>query len=181
MSVHLNRMIAAAATAVVAAATAVVVQLTTGELAGALIALVGALVAGAAAGAALSRSAPPATPSATPPATPPATPAETDRADRDLLVATSLYLRDRLTSAALIERLDRDLAKAGVVPVEPLGEKFDPAVHAAEGARPTTEQHLVGTIAVVDAPGYADRGVLLRPPTVTVYQPAKAGSVEQAS
>ncbi len=177
MSVHLNRMIAAAATAVVAAATAVVVQLTTGELAGALIALVGALVAGAAAGAALSRSAPPATPSATPPATP----AETDRADRDLLVATSLYLRDRLTSAALIERLDRDLAKAGVVPVEPLGEKFDPAVHAAEGARPTTEQHLVGTIAVVDAPGYADRGVLLRPPTVTVYQPAKAGSVEQAS
>ncbi|HWB37704.1 MAG TPA: nucleotide exchange factor GrpE [Rugosimonospora sp.] len=177
MSVHLNRMIAAAATAVVAAATAVVVQLTTGELAGALIALVGALVAGAAAGAALSRSAPPATPSATPPATP----AETDRADRDLLVATSLYLRDRLTSAALIERLDRDLAKAGVVPVEPLGEKFDPAVHAAEGARPTTKQHLVGTIAVVDAPGYADRGVLLRPPTVTVYQPAKAGSVEQAS
>lgn len=177
MSIHLNRMIAAAATAVVAAATAVVVQLTTGELAGALIALVGALVAGAAAGAALSRSAPPATPSATPPATP----AETDRADRDLLVATSLYLRDRLTSAALIERLDRDLAKAGVVPVEPLGEKFDPAVHAAEGARPTTEQHLVGTIAVVDAPGYADRGVLLRPPTVTVYQPAKAGSVEQAS
>jgi molecular chaperone GrpE (heat shock protein) len=58
--------------------------------------------------------------------------------------------------------------------VTPIGGRFDPSLHSAEGATPTSEEHLVGTIAVVDAPGYADRGVLLRPPTVTVYQPAPA-------
>ncbi len=97
-----------------------------------------------------------------------------------MLIATSLYLRDRLTSAALAERLDRDLASVGVLPVRPVGERFDPSVHAAEGAAPTTEEHLVGTIAVVAAPGYADRGVLLRPPSVTVYQPAPGQAIMTA-
>ncbi len=175
MSAQLNRMIAAAAAAVVAAATAIVVQLVTHSLGGALIALLGALVAGGTAIAVLGRQAP-LVPTVAVVAADPG-----DRADRDLLIGTSLYLRDRLASAALADRLDRDLASVGVLPVAPLGERFDPSVHAAEGALPTTDAALVGTIAVVDAPGYADRGVLLRTPSVTVYQPAPATAEKPAS
>jgi molecular chaperone GrpE (heat shock protein) len=58
--------------------------------------------------------------------------------------------------------------------VEPTGERFDPSHHEAGGALPTTDDDLVGKIAAVEAPGYADRGVLLRPPVVTVYQRRKS-------
>jgi hypothetical protein len=39
---------------------------------------------------------------------------------------------------------------------------------------PTSDEALVGTIAAVESPGYADRGVLLRAPVVTVYQRRRA-------
>jgi hypothetical protein len=94
--------------------------------------------------------------------------------DRSTLVQLCIYLRDRLTSTALATRLDQALNQVGVSTVEPTGERFDPSHHEAGGALPTTDDKLVGTIATVEAPGYADRGVLLRPPVVTVYQRRKA-------
>ena len=128
----------------------------------ALIGLVGALVAGAAV---LILLPPPR------PATRAVTPADVER---NSLVRTCIYLRDRLTSTALASRLDEALAQVGVRTVEPTGERFDPSHHEAGGALPTADEALVGTIATVEAPGYADRGVLLRPPVVTVYQRRQA-------
>jgi GrpE protein len=90
--------------------------------------------------------------------------------DRGVLVQTCIYVRDRVTSTALAARLDQALRQVGVSTVEPAGERFDPSHHEAGGALPTANEALVGTIAAVEAPGYADRGVLLRPPVVTVYQ-----------
>jgi hypothetical protein len=90
--------------------------------------------------------------------------------DRGNLVQACIYLRDRVTSTALATRLDQALRQVGVSTVDPTGERFDPSHHEAGGALPTTNDALVGTIAAVEAPGYADRGVLLRPPVVTVYQ-----------
>jgi len=95
-------------------------------------------------------------------------------ADRGTLVQLCIYLRDRLTSTALATRLDQALNQVGVSTVEPTGERFDPSHHEAGGTLPTTDSKLVGTIATVEAPGYADRGVLLRPPVVTVYQRRQA-------
>jgi hypothetical protein len=91
-------------------------------------------------------------------------------AERATLVRVCVYLRDRVTSTALASRLDQALHQVGVSTVEPTGERFDPSHHEAGGTLPTTDAALVGTIAAVETPGYADRGVLLRPPVVTVYQ-----------
>jgi hypothetical protein len=101
-------------------------------------------------------------------------PAATSDADRTTLVQICIYLRDRVTSTALASRLDQALRQVGVSTVEPTGERFDPSHHEAGGTLPTTDKALVGTIATVEAPGYADRGVLLRPPVVTVYQRRQA-------
>jgi hypothetical protein len=131
-----------------------------GRLVVGLIGLVGALVAGAAVLILL--------PEPKPAAAPPG-PAGGDE-ERSSLVRTCIYLRDRVTSTALASRLDEALERVGVRTVEPTGERFDPSHHEAGGALPTTDEALVGTIAAVEAPGYADRGVLLRPPVVTVYQ-----------
>jgi len=94
--------------------------------------------------------------------------------DRSSLVQACIYLRDRVTSTALATRLDQALHQVGVSTVEPTGQRFDPSHHEAGGALPTTDDTLVGMIATVEAPGYADRGVLLRPPVVTVYQRRQA-------
>ena len=130
----------------------------------ALIGLVGALVAGAAVLILLPEDARPASEPVV---------ASGDQ-DRNNLVQTCIYVRDRVTSTALANRLDQALAQVGVRTVEPTGERFDPSHHEAGGALPTTDEALVGTIATVEAPGYADRGVLLRPPVVTVYQRRQA-------
>src|SRR2546429_1307088 len=134
-----------------------------GRLLVALIGLVGALVTGAAVLILLPEDSRPAS-------HPAAGPSPTGEQDRSNLVQTCIYVRDRVTSTALANRLDQALADAGVRTVEPTGERFDPSHHEAGGALPTNDEALVGTIAAVEAPGYADRGVLLRPPVVTVYQ-----------
>ena len=90
--------------------------------------------------------------------------------DRASLVQTCIYLRDRVTSTALASRLDQALTEVGVAALEPAGERFDPGHHEAGGTVSTGDDALAGTIAAVEAPGYADRGVLLRAPVVTVYQ-----------
>jgi hypothetical protein len=164
MSVRQIPRMAAAASAQLAVLTAVVVFLVGGGLAAAVVALFGA-VSAAAAQVLLPREvdATPATPTA------PAGDAGASP-ERASLVRTCIYLRDRVTSTALANRLDDALAEVGVSLVDPTGERFDPTHHEAGGALATADDALVGTIAAVEAPGYADRGVLLRPPVVTVYQ-----------
>jgi hypothetical protein len=105
------------------------------------------------------------------PATNPPPGAPTSGADRAALVDACIYVRDRVTSRALAERLGGALRTAGVRILEPTGVRFDAAVHEAGGTAPTTDPAVAGTIAAVEVPGYADRdGRLLRAPVVTVYR-----------
>ncbi|GAB3839834.1 nucleotide exchange factor GrpE [Dactylosporangium cerinum] len=95
-------------------------------------------------------------------------------ADRRALVQACIYVRDRVTSKALGDRLGAALAEAGVKTLEPTGVRFDPAHHEAGGAAPATDPKLIGSIAAVEVPGYLDRdGRVLRAPIVTVYQAAR--------
>ncbi|MEV0130697.1 nucleotide exchange factor GrpE [Dactylosporangium sp. NPDC050688] len=95
-------------------------------------------------------------------------------ADRRALVQACIYVRDRVTSKALGDRLGIALAEAGVTTLEPTGVRFDPAHHEAGGAAPSNDPALIGSIAAVEVPGYLDRdGRVLRAPIVTVYQAAR--------
>jgi hypothetical protein len=97
-------------------------------------------------------------------------------ADRAALVRACIYVRDRVTSRALSDRLATALQDAGVVAVEPVGDRFDPGRHEAGGATPAADPSLTGTIAAVEVPGYVDRGGrVLRAPVVTVYQAGPSG------
>ncbi|MGI5241361.1 nucleotide exchange factor GrpE [Dactylosporangium sp. CA-139066] len=91
-------------------------------------------------------------------------------ADRRALVQASIYVRDRVTSKALGDRLGAALQEAGVTTLEPTGVRFDPAHHEAGGTTPTTDPALTGQISGVEVPGYVDRdGRVLRAPIVTVF------------
>jgi hypothetical protein len=95
-------------------------------------------------------------------------------ADRRALVQASIYVRDRVTSKALGDRLGAALREAGVTTLEPAGVRFDPAHHEAGGTTPTPDPGLSGHISGVEVPGYVDRdGRVLRAPIVTVYQAAR--------
>lgn len=97
-------------------------------------------------------------------------------ADRAALVRACIYVRDRVTSRALADRLAAALRDAGITVVEPVGDRFDPARHEAGGATPASDPSLTGTIAAVEVPGYVDRtGRVLRAPVVTVYQAGSGG------
>jgi hypothetical protein len=98
--------------------------------------------------------------------------------DRAALIKAAIYVRDRVTSKALADRLGAALHDAGVETLEPTGARFDPARHEAGGATPADDPARIGSIAAVEVPGYADRGGrILRAPVVTVYQgnPASRG------
>ena len=99
-------------------------------------------------------------------------------ADRRALVQASIYVRDRVTSKALGDRLGAALQEAGISTLEPTGARFDPAHHEAGGTTPSSDPALNGKISGVEVPGYADRdGRVLRAPIVTVYQSGRnAGS-----
>ena len=72
---------------------------------------------------------------------------------------------------ALVEKkLDKSLRAAGLEPVNPKGEKFDPAVHEAVATEATAnkdEDHVVSQVYQV---GYTFKGQLLRPARVVVKQ-----------
>jgi hypothetical protein len=91
-------------------------------------------------------------------------------AERMKLVEICLYARDRVNSPAAAERIDASLGELGVTPLRADGEPFDPALHEASATVPTTDPALHGLVADTELPGYADRGILVRPPVVTVYQ-----------
>jgi len=99
-------------------------------------------------------------------------------ADRQTLVRACIYVRDRVTSKALADRLGAALHDVGVSTLEPAGERFDPSHHEAGSAAPSDDPDKVGRIAAVEVPGYSDRGRILRAPVVTVYQAAGARASE---
>ncbi len=91
-------------------------------------------------------------------------------AERARLIEICLYARDRVNSPAAAERIDTGLADLGVTPVRADGEPFDPGLHEASASVPTSDPALHGLVAETELLGYADRGVLVRPPVVTVYR-----------
>jgi len=110
-------------------------------------------------------------PVSAPPAPAPARGNARAEADRTTLVQAIIYVRDRVTSKALADRLGTALRDAGIDTLEPTGVRFDPAHHEAGGSAPSDDPAKIGSIAAVEVPGYADRGGrILRPPVVTVYQ-----------
>jgi hypothetical protein len=90
--------------------------------------------------------------------------------ERVKLIEICLYARDRVNSPAAAERIDASLADLGITPVRPDGELFDPARHEASASVPTADPALHGMVAETELAGYADRGLLVRPPVVSVYR-----------
>jgi hypothetical protein len=102
----------------------------------------------------------------------PIDPAEHEQliADRKAMVSLCLYAHDRARSSGVAERLEEGLAAVGVRALRPEGERFDPAVHEAGGTADTEDPALDGLVAETEVVGFSDRGVVLRPPIVTVYK-----------
>ena len=72
---------------------------------------------------------------------------------------------------AMVERkLDKTLRTAGLEPVNPVGEPFDPAKHEAVGTEPAAAPEEDGTVGRVYQIGYTFKGQLLRPARVVVRQ-----------
>ncbi|MEO5589827.1 MAG: nucleotide exchange factor GrpE [Gemmatimonadaceae bacterium] len=72
---------------------------------------------------------------------------------------------------AMVERkLEKSMRSAGLEPVNPTDEAFDPASHEAVATEPTDSRELDGTIARVYQVGYTFKGQLLRPARVVVRQ-----------
>ena len=72
---------------------------------------------------------------------------------------------------AMLERkLDKTLRTAGLEPVNPVGEPFDPAKHEAVGTEPAETPEEDGSVGRVYQIGYTFKGQLLRPARVVVRQ-----------
>jgi len=72
---------------------------------------------------------------------------------------------------AMVERkLEKTLRTAGLEPVNPVGEPFDPARHEAVGTEPAASPEEDGTVGRVYQIGYTFKAQLLRPARVVVRQ-----------
>jgi hypothetical protein len=103
------------------------------------------------------------------------------RARADGLAAALVDVRDRLDNAALADRIDAALVRAGWFAIDPIGRPFDPRSQRAVDREPTGDPALHGRVASTERLGYADvGGVVLRTPEVVVHQydPANAGRSE---
>lgn len=63
----------------------------------------------------------------------------------------------------------KELEKAGLETLEPVGVPFDPSVHEAISQVPAPAGATPGTVAMVFQGGYRFKGILLRPARVQVY------------
>ena len=63
----------------------------------------------------------------------------------------------------------KELEKAGLETLEPLGLPFDPNLHEAISQVPASTPEQAGTVAMVFQGGYRFKGILLRPARVQVY------------
>lgn len=68
------------------------------------------------------------------------------------------------------KKLDKALRSAGLGPVNPVNERFDPALHEAVGTETADSPDLDGTVSRVYQLGYTFKGQLLRPARVVVRQ-----------
>lgn len=68
------------------------------------------------------------------------------------------------------KKLDKQLRAAGLEPLNPIEEKFDPALHEAVATEPAKSADLDGTVSQVYQVGYTFKGQLLRPARVVVRQ-----------
>ena len=68
------------------------------------------------------------------------------------------------------KKLDKALRGAGLEPVNPVNERFDPALHEAVGTETADNADLDGTVSRVYQLGYTFKGQLLRPARVVVRQ-----------
>ncbi len=68
------------------------------------------------------------------------------------------------------KKLDKQLRAAGLEPLNPVEEKFDPALHEAVATEPARSADLDGTVSQVYQVGYTFKGQLLRPARVVVRQ-----------
>ncbi|MEO5903114.1 MAG: nucleotide exchange factor GrpE [Gemmatimonadaceae bacterium] len=68
------------------------------------------------------------------------------------------------------KKLDKTLRGAGLEPVNPVDQKFDPALHEAVGTETADSPDLDGTVSRVYQLGYTFKGQLLRPARVVVRQ-----------
>lgn len=89
--------------------------------------------------------------------------------ERAAMVHLCIELDDLLTNDALRQKLRRGLRRVGVTVEVPEAVPFDADRHRAVGTAPAPDPMLVGTIASVERPGFADAGEQLRPPDVIVY------------
>lgn len=72
---------------------------------------------------------------------------------------------------AMVERkLEKTLRTAGLEPMNPVDEPFDPARHEAVGTEPAARPEDDGTVGRVYQIGYTFKGQLLRPARVVVRQ-----------
>lgn len=72
---------------------------------------------------------------------------------------------------SMVERkLEKTLRSAGLEPVNPVGEVFDPSRHEAVGTEPARTPEEDGTVGRVYQTGYTFKGQLLRPARVVVRQ-----------
>lgn len=65
---------------------------------------------------------------------------------------------------------DAAFAAAGIEPIDPLGQPFDPERHEALSVRPATGPQLPNTVVEVSQKGYTLDGRLIRPALVVVAQ-----------
>lgn len=72
--------------------------------------------------------------------------------------------------ALIHSELQGGLARAGVEPFDPSGERFDPAAHEAISTRPSTEGVEPGTVVETLEPGYRLDGQVLRAARVIVSE-----------
>lgn len=68
------------------------------------------------------------------------------------------------------KKLGKSLRAAGLEPVNPVDDKFDPSLHEAVATDPTESAALDGTVSRVFQVGYTFKGQLLRPARVVVRQ-----------
>jgi hypothetical protein len=100
-----------------------------------------------------------------------------DDAGLAALSEAAIHVRDRVGNRVLADRLAEGLRAAGWTPIEPEGDRFDPAHHTWVDREPTDDPALDGTIAAVERSGYRDRsGTLVRQPEVVVYRFVPGGS-----
>lgn len=66
-------------------------------------------------------------------------------------------------------KLTKELQSAGLERIDPVGERFDPAVHEAVSLLPAPDAERAHSVAATFQAGYRFRGVLVRPARVQVH------------